>query len=144
MTNESVKPPVWFWIVSVVALLWNALGVFAYLDQAYMTPEKLALMPAAEQALFANIPAWVTAAFAIAVFGGTIGSLLLLLKKKLAFTILILSLIGIIVQMYHSFFISNALDVYGPGGIVMPIMVLIIGIGLIILAKKGKANGWLN
>ena len=144
MTNESVKPPMWFWIVGVIALIWNGLGVNAYLAQAYMTAEDLAALPEAEQGLYADYPAWATAAFAIAVFGGAIGSLLLLLRKKLAHIVLLVSLIGIVVQMVHSLFIGKAMDVYGPGAIVMPILVLAIGIGLVVLAKKGTANGWLS
>ncbi len=145
MTNESVKPPVWFWIVSAVAVVWNGMGIKAYLDQAYMTPDKLASLPEAEQAMYSiEYPAWVTAAFAIAVFGGTIGSVLLLIKKKLAYTVLVVSLIGILAQMTYAFFMSGSTDAFGPGGIVMPIMIILIGIGLVYVAKKGISNGWLS
>lgn len=65
------KPPVWFWIVSVIALIWNALGVFAYLGRAFATDEMIAQMPEDAQAEFLmEFPAWYTAAFAIAVFVG--------------------------------------------------------------------------
>ncbi len=64
MTNSSIKPPIWFWIISVLALIWNILGVSAYLAQAYMTDETLAALPEADQAIYANLPAWYTAAFA--------------------------------------------------------------------------------
>ena len=80
--NSTNKPPVWFWIVSVVALIWNGMGVMAYLGQAYMSDDALAALPEAEQALYANVPAWATAAFAIAVWGGLLGCLALLLRKK--------------------------------------------------------------
>ncbi|MEP5612076.1 MAG: hypothetical protein ABJP45_07485 [Cyclobacteriaceae bacterium] len=144
MTNDSVKPPVWFWIVSGIALIWNGMGVSAYLMQAYMTAEDLAALPEAEQALYVDFPAWATAAFAIAVFAGTLGCLLLLLRKKLAYVVLVLSLVGIIIQMIYNIFIGKAMDVYGPGAIIMPVMVLAVGLGLIRLAKKATTNGWLN
>ncbi len=143
MTSDTVKPPVWFWIVSAIAVVWNGMGIKAYLDQAYMTPEKLATLPEAEQAMYSiDYPAWVTAAFAIAVFAGTIGSVLLLMRKKLAHIILVISLVGILAQMSFAFFMRGSTDSYG--GIIMPIMVILFGIGLVYVAKKGVSNGWLS
>ena len=106
-----------------------------------MTDEAIALLPENEQALYVDIPAWYTAAFAIAVFAGAIGSVLLLLKKKLASPILILSLLGIFVQMYYNFFISKSMEVYGPGSMVMPIFVILVGVFLVWYAKKLQIEG---
>jgi hypothetical protein len=142
--NSTNKPPVWFWIVSVVALIWNGMGVMAYLGQAYMSDDALAALPEAEQALYANVPAWATAAFAIAVWGGLLGCLALLLRKKWAKPVLLLSLIGIVVQMIYNLFLSEAMDVYGPGGAIMPIMVIVIGIFLVWFSKKSIAEGWIS
>ncbi|WP_425392359.1 hypothetical protein [Ekhidna sp.] len=144
MTNGSVKPPTWFWVVSILALIWNLLGVGAYLSQAFTPDDVIAQMEQAMQDLINDTPAWVTAAFAIAVWGGALGCILLLLRKKLAQTVLILSLAGIVVQMFYNVFISNSMEVYGPGGIIMPIMTLGIGIALVLFAKKGISAGWLN
>ena len=94
MTDISTnKPPIWFWVIAVVALVWNLMGVMAYIGQAYMTEAELNALPEVEQALYANYPAWATAAFAIAVFGGAIASIALLLRKKLAKTLFLISLI---------------------------------------------------
>jgi hypothetical protein len=142
MTQE--KAPTWFMVVAIIALIWNAMGVMAYLAQVYMTPEAIALLPEAEQALYANIPAWYTAAFATAVFAGALGCLLLVVKKKLAGPVLILSLVAVLAQMYYNFFVSDSMDVYGPGAAVMPLMVLIISFLLVGLASKAKNSGWLS
>ena len=104
--TESNKLIKWHKLIAIMAVVWNLLGVSAYLMHAYMTDEAIALLPENEQALYTNIPAWYTAAFAIAVFAGAIGSILLLSKKKLATPILILSLIAIFVQMYYNFFVG--------------------------------------
>ena len=46
MTEKSTnKPPVWFWIVSAVALIWNGIGVNMYLQQAYDTESYRAMYP---------------------------------------------------------------------------------------------------
>ena len=78
------KPKTAFWIIAVIALIWNLMGVMAYLGQAYMTDETKALLPEAEKALYNNVPIWVTAAFAIAVFGGVLASIALLMRKQIA------------------------------------------------------------
>ncbi len=142
--ESTNKPATWFWIVSAIALLWNLMGVMAYIAQVTMSPEALQALPENERALYESAPAWATGAFAIAVWGGALGSVLLLLRRKLATSVLIVSFIGIIVQMVHSFGIANSIEVYGPGGLIMPIMVLFIGAGLIWFSRKASTNGWLK
>jgi hypothetical protein len=69
---------------------------------------------------------------------------LLLLKKAWATPVLILSLIGIIVQMYHSLAIANSVEVYGPGSAVMPAIVVIVGVFLVWYARHASAKGWIS
>ena len=83
MTTTN-KPTAAFWIIAVLALIWNIMGVMAYLAQAFMTDDMKALLPEAEREMYENKPAWATAAFAFAVFAGLIGALALLLRKKWA------------------------------------------------------------
>lgn len=68
--NQSLKL---FYTISVFALVWNLLGVSQYLAFVY-----------APETGVETAPAYITAAFALAVFAGTLGSILLLLKKKLS------------------------------------------------------------
>jgi hypothetical protein len=141
--NQSAVPRS-FWIIAGVALVWNLLGVGAYFSHVMMTEEAIMQLPEAEQMLYQDLPAWATAAFAVAVFGGALGCLLLLLRKALATPVFILSLAGIVVQMYHSFAIANTMEVYGPGSTVMPAMVLVIGILLVWYARHATARGWIS
>jgi hypothetical protein len=134
--------PTWFTIVAVVLLVWNFMGVMAYIAQVTMTPETLAALPEAQRQLHESTPAWATAAFAIAVNGGALGCLLLVLKRNLAGLFLQVSLAGVIVQMFHAFFMSKSFEVFGPGGLVMPVMVIVIAIYLVILAAKAKVKRW--
>lgn len=144
MVNSTNKPNTGFWIIGIAALIWNLMGVMAYIGQAYMTDEMLEALPEDQQVLLENVPIWATAAFAFAVFGGTLGSLLLLLRKKAAIRIFILSLFGILIQMLYDLFISDSMEVYGPGSIIMPIMVIIIGFFLIWYSKNSTEKKWLS
>ncbi|MDY0779534.1 hypothetical protein [Tenacibaculum sp. IB213877] len=143
MSNVN-KPTVAYWIISIVALIWNATGVNMYLQQAYKT-DSFKAMYNDEKALelINNTPTWAMGAFALAVFGGLLGSVLLLLRRKFAKPVFMISLLGIIVQLIYNLFISKAMEVYGPGAAIMPIMVLIIGIFLVWYSQKAEAKGWL-
>ncbi len=143
MTEKMIyETPKWFMIVAVVLLIWNLLGVMAYLAQVTMNQEALAALPEAQRQILENTPAWATAAFAIAVNGGVLGCLLLVLKKNLAAYLLQLSLAAVLVQMFHSFFMSNSFEVFGPGGLIMPVLVLVIAVFLVWLAATAKTNRW--
>lgn len=144
MSENSNKPNALFWVIGVISLVWNIFGVLSYVGQAYMTDDMKAAMTEAQLEVIENRPAWATAAFAIAVFGGALGSLVLLLRKKLAYYLFALSFIGVLVQMIYNVFIAKALDDYGPGGYAMTAMILIIAIYLIIYAKNCTRKGWLS
>lgn len=144
MTTTTVKPPTWFWVVSVIALLWNLIGVFNYLNQAFNKQLILESLDQAQREVFEGIPAWATAAFAVAVFSGTLASIGLLLRKKWAHPLFILSLLAAIAQFGHWLFINNAVEAFGPSSYTMPIMVIIFGIYLIFFSKQGIQKGWLK
>ncbi len=141
---DKTKPPVWFWIVSAVGLIWNIIGAMAYLGQAYMSVEDLEKMSQAERLLFESQPGWVTGAFAIAVWGGVLGCIALLLRKKWAHPVLLISLIGILGHMIYMFFLSNTFEVVGSDKMGMPILVIIIGVLLVLFARKSKNKGWIS
>lgn len=143
MSNQ-IKPPTWFWAVSILALIWNLMGVMAYISQVTMSPETLQALPENERALYEAMPTWATSAFAVAVWFSFFGSLMLLGRKKIATIIFIIAYAGVLVQMAYSLFISNSIEVYGPGGMVMPVMILIFGLGLIVFSRKAAANGWID
>ena len=143
MSGElNSKAPKWFMIVAAVLLVWNLLGVMAYIMQVMMSPETLAALSEEQRQLYESTPAWATAAFAVAVNFGALGCVLLLLRKNLAGLFLQLSLAGVLVQMFHSFFMSKSFEVFGPGGLVMPVMVIVIAIYLVVLAAKAKTDRW--
>lgn len=140
----KTKAPTFFWIISSIALLWNLIGCAAYLGMQMMPPELLETMPEAERTLMETTPIWVTAAFAVAVWFGLLGSILLLLRKALSQTVFVISLLGIIVQQIWNFTNGQSLEVFGIEQVIMPIAVVLIGLYLIIFAKKAKANNWIN
>ena len=141
--NNTQKPNAFFWIIGILALLWNIMGVVAYLGQAYMTDDVLNKLPEADQEWYNNVPAWVTAAFAIAVFAGFIACIGLLLRKKWAVTLFVISFIGVLVQQIYNFFIQDFVELTGQR-LYMPIIVVIIAGFLMWYSKGLKEKGILS
>ncbi len=143
MTNSTTKPSTIFWVISIIALFWNIMGVVAYLGQAYMTEEALLVLPKAEQAYYTNIPAWITAAFAIAVFTGFLGSLALVLKKKWAKLMFIVSLIAVVIQVIYNLFIQEFLELTGTS-VILPVITVVIAAFLVWFTKNSIKKNILN
>lgn len=144
MENQSNKVPVWHWILSVFFLLWNIMGVMSFFAHVFISEEALQALPEVERELYTSYPMWTNIAFAFAVFGGLIGSIGLIAKKRWAKPAFLISLLAIIPQMSHNLFMTNAREVYGPGTEVMPIMIIVFGIFLVWYSNYAIKKGWLK
>jgi hypothetical protein len=139
--TETQKAPKHFWIISVVALLWNLMGAYDYLmtqtkNEAYMakfTPEQLEF--------FYGFPLLVVSAWAIAVWGGVLGAVLLLLRKGMAVWVLLASFLCMVVTTIHNFFIADGGEVMGSTGMVFTIFIFAIALGLFLYARTMKSRG---
>ena len=138
------QAPKWFSVVAFVALLWNILGCIAFIADLQLSPEDVAKLPEAQQALYVARPAWSVAATGIAVFCGAVGCIALLMKRRWAFALLALSLIGIIAQDFSMFVLVNGAAVAGIVPVILQAIVLLVGIWLVWLSRKATARSWLS
>ena len=88
------------WAVGVVSLLWNAFGAYDYTmskvsPQSYFHQRGLSDASVAYMLAF---PAWLTAFWALGVWGSVAGSVLLLLRSRHAVIAFALSLLGLAVS----------------------------------------------
>ena len=140
----GARPPAWFWVLAVLGLLWEAFGVATYLMHVGVIASDNSGMSEAEVTLMNAIPAWATAAYAVAVFAGLAGALGLLLRKRWSQTLLLLSLIAILVQFTWWVLLSGAMEVIGPSVLGMPAVIIAVAILLVWLANAGAKRGWLT
>jgi len=147
MTTSINKPPIWFWIISILALLWNTMGVLAYLADAYMTDEMLSQLTERQQTLqMLEFPAWYTACYALAVFCGVLGCLCLLIRKSWAILFFVISFIAVLGQTLHNYIIN---DIYvdmnltpNTFEVFMAIAVPVVAILLLLFARGAAKKGW--
>ncbi len=144
MNDKTVGGVHWsFWAIGVVALIWNVMGVINFLVQ--MNADALASFPASHRAIVEGRPAWATGAFAIAVFGGALGCLLLLLRKSAAYYLFIASLLGVIVQLIHTLGIGSSAIDFSPFDVLMIILMpLVVAAFLIWYSKWSESKGWIT
>ncbi|MDX1516714.1 MAG: hypothetical protein R3288_07735 [Woeseiaceae bacterium] len=141
--NESstARPTTGFWVISGIALVWNLLGVAAYLMHVSLGPDDFAAMSEAEAALYTDAPSWVTGAYAIAVFGGALGCVGLLLRKAWALPVFVVSMVGILAQMGYSLLVQNTIEVMGASIVIMPLVIIAIGAYLIWFSQRSRSTG---
>lgn len=138
------RPKISFWIISTVALLWNMMGVASYIMMTQLTAEKAAQTYGQAFAdIFAAKPAWATGAFAIAVFAGLLGCVGLLLRKRWARPLFIVSFLGIIIHNIWGV-MAGTLSVIGTFDKVMTIAVMAVAVFLIWFARKKITQGVLR
>jgi len=143
--SNSNKPGIAFWIIGIIALLWNGMGVYNYLIQAYQTEAFTSSLNEAQLALMESMPSWNTALFAIAVFSGLIGTIFLLMKKKVSVSLFTLSFLTATVMQLYWLFGTDAVEVFSESmPYLMPVLVIVVCIFLVWYSKDQKAKGVLS
>ena len=141
----SVRTRKHVYVVGVIALLWNAIGAFDYLmtqtrNASYMsafTPEQLEY--------FYNFPAPMVAAWAIAVWGGVAGAVLLLMRRKQAVQVFLVSLAGMLMTTVYSYLLSNGMELFGtPGTHAFNALIFAVSVGLFVYSIRLKEQGVLR
>ncbi|EIJ39755.1 MULTISPECIES: hypothetical protein [Galbibacter] len=143
-TQLSTKIPWWFWLITILALFWNLMGVGAFIADISVTPEALEAMPEPQRAMYENNPLWAKFIYGIAVFSGVLGSFALLLKKKWAKPMFVISLIAIIIQMGYSLFVVKTPEALGNTAYILPALVVLIAAFLIAFTNSSIKKGWLK
>lgn len=120
----SARAPAHVWIVGILALLWNAFGCLDYTMTNLRNPAWLAKMTADQIAYMDSLPHWLTAFWAIGVWGGLAGSILLLMRSRYAVWAFALSFVGAFVGLGYQMVLTQMPDSMKVGG--MPVIQCVI------------------
>jgi len=144
MNDEIIGRVHWsFWAISAFALIWNVLGSMNYFMQ--MNADTVATLPETHRAIIIGRPAWATGGFALSVFAGALGGLLLLLRKSAASYLFIGSLLGTSVTMIHTARIATStIDFSAAEILVMIVMPLVVAAFLIWYSRRAEGRGWIR
>lgn len=104
------------WLIGIIGGLWSSIGVLSFMLTQMNVEAVMSQFPPQQRAYFESFPFWAVAFWAVGVFGGVIGCLLLLLKSRLAFHALLISLIGAVVSNLGGLFLLGGMEVMRETG----------------------------
>ena len=136
MISEPSTKNYWsFWLVCILGLLWNLGGSANYLMQ--MNLDFVAGMPETHRAIIEGRPAWATGGFAIGVFGGALGCILLMFRSSTAIYLFLISLLGIVLTMVHTVNVAMSPVEFSIGELaIMVVAPVIVAMGLLWFARR--------
>ncbi len=144
---SSAKSAGWsFWLIAVVSLLWNSMAAFDYVMTQTRNAQYLEQFTPEQLAFFHGFPLWVTATWAIAVWFAVLGSILLLLRRRQAVPVFLVSLIAMMMTALHNFVLSSPdmAEIMGNFAIWFSVVIFLIALFLPLYARGMRDRGVLR
>lgn len=145
MASVRRGAPLWFRMVAILLLLWAFGGCYACFQQFRIGAESWGGHSDYDRALYAALPVWYNAVFAVAVGTSFLGALALIARSVLSVPLFVLSLIAALIQ-FGWLFATTDIVAHKGAGVVLPFPILILGVTLFgwWLARHARARGWIG
>ena len=135
MTDTMTTRTPWhLWVVGAVALLWNGYGGYDYVMTQTNNAAYLAQFTAEQRAYFDSYPMWMEAVWAVGVWGGVLGAVLLLLRMKWAFHAFLASLIAFAVSVVYGQ-MSEGAALMGTTGVIFSAAIFLLGLAFVMYSR---------
>lgn len=146
MNAMTVRTPWHLWAVGALALLWNGFGGYLYVMTQMQGAEFLRSMGSTQAAIDwqASMPAWMNALWAIGVWGGVLGAVLLLMRMKWAMYAFLASLLAMLVSLVASLTVFDGMEVYTTGELIQTAVVTFLAIGFVMYSRMMARKGVLR
>ena len=144
MTDTMTTRTPWhLWVVGAAALLWNGYGGYDYVMTQTNNAAYLAQFTAEQRAYFDSYPMWMEADWAIGVWGGVLGAVLLLLRSKWAFHAFLASLIAFAVSVVYGQ-MSEGAALMGTTGVIFSAAIFLLGLAFVMYSRMMTRKGVLR
>lgn len=145
-TNHAdVRRAPWhLWVVSILGLLWNAVGLFDYSMTMTRSASYMSRFSAEQIVAISGYPIWLVIAWGLAVSGGVLGALLLLARKRIAVPVLAVSLVSMAATGLHNTISANGLYATGGTGNGFVLVIFLVALGLWMYARVMRVAGVLK
>ncbi len=131
----------WYWAGAIASALFMAFGCASYIWHVTLDP---AALPVDQRAMVDAVPTWMTAAFEIAVWVGLAGAVMLLMRRKLAEPLLLVSLTAVLVQFSGYFIDPELSQAMSTDAYVFPIVIVLLTWTIFWFARHSRQRGWLR
>ncbi len=137
--------PLWFRVVAFLFVLWGAAGVFAFYVHATTGPAQLAALPDYDRGFFLALPGWFVWIYATATWGGLLGGIALLIRRRIASALFAVSLLAVAIQFGWVFAATDLIAAKGAATVVpFPLVIFAIALMQLAVARHADARGWLR
>ena len=144
VTITGGRTPWHLWLVGGLALLWNAFGAYDYLMTQTHNAAYLAQFTPEQRAYFASYPVWMVADWAIGVWGGLLGAILLLMKKRWAYPVFVVSLAAFLISVFYTYALSNGAETMDAKGTIISVVIAVFGVIETVYAREMSRRGVLR
>jgi hypothetical protein len=131
----------WFMAGAVASLLFMGLGCISYLMHVLANPDTL---PLDQRMAYEAEPAWVTGAYAVAVWVGLAGTILLIMKRKIAEWALLVSLAAVLIWFAGLLLVGPLRDSMSANDLLVAIVVAAVTWTIYWFARHSRQRGWLT
>lgn len=144
MAGVRNRAPFWFWVVAVLLLMWELVGVMACVMQLRMGAASWPDSMEYDRRLYLAMPFWYNWVYVAATFGGLAGAVALLARSAVAVPLNILSVVAIVVMFGYAL---GATDLIAHKGFWtaagFPIVIFAIGLFGLWLARTARGRAWI-
>ena len=137
---QTAATPAWYWLIAVACLLFEAAGAYLFAGSLMLDP---ATLPLDQRAVYDATPQWMTIAWAVAIGSGLLGALCLLLRRRFAEPLLLISLLAVAGQFAGIVLVKQLRELTPEDHLVVPIVILATAYGFWQTSKLARRRGWL-
>jgi hypothetical protein len=130
MNQSAPITPAHLWIVGILAVVWNAIGAYDYTATQFKFESYMSQFTPEQLDYFYSFPAWMDAAWAIAVWAAVLGSIVLLMRKALAAWLFGISILGLGASTVYNFILSDGMAIMGEGAATFSAIIWLIALFL--------------
>lgn len=138
--SKVTTAPRHLWIIGIITMLWNLMGAYDYLMTQTANESYLAKFEPAQLEYFSNFPTWFVVFWALAVWASVVGSVLLLMRKRLAVPVFLVSFVSMVITAIYNFGFSSGMEVMGAVGFGFTVVIFLVALGLWLYARA--MQGW--
>jgi hypothetical protein len=145
-TASTPTPTPWhLWLVGILAILWSSMGCLDYVMTQTRNEDYLSGFEPEMLEYFYSFPTWIIVLWAFAVWGGLVGSIALLLRKRMATCILTVSTTCMLITTVRNFVFSDGMEYMGDAtSLILTALIVVIGVALIFYARAMLRRGVLR
>lgn len=139
----SSKPRAWFWVLAIIFLLWNLMGIGAWSTEIAAPDLLLEQMNEQQQNLYSSRPAWYIYVYGIAVFAGLLACIMLLFNRKYAVILSLITLFAVIITTCYNAF-NGAWEIVTGTDKFFFLVVPFMSVALWLFARSARSKAWLR